>query len=192
MKQKKNFWERLLRWLGWTPLFPKERLPKSIICVAPHTSNWDFLIGYLYYKAFDPKRTPRFLMKKELFFFPLSILIKALGGLPVNRKLGASTLEQAIELLKESDHLHIGITPEGSRSRRSHWKSGFYRIALGAGVPIEIAKIDYARKEVGVIGQLIPSGDMEREIAEIRKLFSAEMARYPELYAEEEEEDASK
>lgn len=181
-----NIWERILRWLGWTPLFPKKRLAKSVICVAPHTSNWDFFIGYLFYKAYDTTTTPRFMMKNELFVFPLSILIKAMGGLPVNRKSGASTLEQAIALLQKSEQLHIGITPEGSRSRREHWKTGFYRIALGAGVPIEIAKIDYARKEVGIIGCVTPKGDMEQEIAEIRRYFSAEMARYPELYAEEE------
>lgn len=183
-KKNKNIWQRLLKSLGWTPIYPETLSPKSVICVAPHTSNRDFFIGYLYYRSIGKIQTPRFLIKKEWFIFPLNLIIKALGGLPVNRKSGSSTVDQAIQLLKEREHLHLGITPEGTRSYRDRWKTGFYRIALGAGVPIDIAKIDYGRKEVGIIDSIIPSGDMERDIDAIRSLFTKDMACYPEKFCD--------
>lgn len=182
--RKPNFWGCLLKKLGWTPIYPDHFPPKSVICVAPHTSNRDFFIGYLYYKSIGRGHGPRFLIKKEWFFFPFSLIFKALGGLPVNRRAGGTTTEQAIALLQEREHLHIGVTPEGTRGYSEQWKTGFYRIALAAGVPIEIAKIDYKRKEVGIIGCLIPTGDTEEEIRSIRRLFSKEMARYPENFAD--------
>lgn len=182
--KRNNLWCWLLGVIGWTPIYPNTLHPKSVICVAPHTSNRDFFIGYLYYRSIGRTRLPRFLIKKEWFVFPLNLLIKALGGLPVNRKAGGSTVDQAIQLLKEREHLHIGITPEGTRSYRENWKSGFYRIALGAGVPIDIAKIDYGRKEVGIIGSITPSGDMEQDINAIRLLFTKDMARFPDKFCD--------
>lgn len=182
-KKKKNIWAWLLKLIGWKPIYPEKVTPKSIICVAPHTSNRDFFIGYLYYKSLRG-HSPKFLIKKELFFFPLNLILKRLGGVAVDRKAGGSTIDQTIQLLNESEHLHIGITPEGSRSYRDRWKSGFYRIALGANVPIDIAKIDYQKKEVGIFAQCIPSGDLENDIKKIRRLFTKEMARYPEKFAE--------
>ncbi len=182
---KVNFWGRLLNWLGWTPLYPKTFQPKSVICVAPHTSNWDFIIGYIYYKAWGAKLKPRFLIKKEWFVFPFNVLFKSLGGLPVDRKSGSSTVDQAIALLKNATKLHIGITPEGTRKRREHWKTGFYRIAAEAGVPIELAKIDYKNKVVGVFHTIQTFGDnIEERVAEIRRFYNSSMAKYPKNFAE--------
>lgn len=183
-KKGTNFWGWLLTQMGWTPIIPSSLAPKSVVCVAPHTSNRDFFIGYLYYKSLRRGFSPKFLIKKEWFFFPLNVIIKGLGGLAVNRKAGGSTIDQAIQLFDQRDHLHIGITPEGSRSFRERWKSGFYRIALRAGVPIDLAKIDYKKKEVGIIATFHPTGNMEEDILAIRKYYTKEMARFPENFSD--------
>lgn len=182
---KVNLWGRILSWSGWTPLYPETFHAKSVICVAPHTSNWDFIIGYLYYKAWGAKLTPRFLIKKEWFVFPFNFIFKALGGLPVDRKLGGSTVDQAIDLLKKAKSLHLGITPEGTRKRREHWKTGFYRIAKGAGVPIELAKIDYKNKVVGVFHTIQTFGDnIEERVQDIRRYYHSSMAKKPKNFSD--------
>lgn len=180
---KMNLAGRLLHWFGWKPITSVPFEPKSVICVAPHTSNWDFIIGYLYYKSLGTGVTPRFLIKKEWFFFPFNLLFKALGGLPVDRKSGASSVEQAIEMLRSADRLHIAITPEGTRKPRERWKSGFYRIAMEAGVPIQLAKMDYQKKEVGIF-QTIPATnpDVEASVLEIRKHYHSSMAKFPKNF----------
>lgn len=185
LKGKVNFWGRLLDWAGWTPIFPDHFEPRSVICVAPHTSNWDFLIGYAYYKAWGVGIRPKFLIKKEWFFFPFNLIFKAMGGLPVDRKSGASSVEQAIEMLCKADTLHIAVTPEGTRKRRERWKSGFYRIAKGASVPVQLAKIDYMNKEVGVFLTLPPDKeDVDAAVVEIRRHYDSSMAKFPAKFAD--------
>lgn len=181
--KKVNFAGKLLNWFGWKPITLEHFEPRSVICVAPHTSNWDFVIGYLYYKSLGLGITPRFLIKKEWFFFPFNLLFKALGGLPVDRKSGASSVEQATEMLRSAERLHIAITPEGTRKPRDRWKSGFYRIAMQAGVPIQLAKIDYQKKEVGIF-QTLPANneDVDAAILEIRKNYHGSMAKFPKNF----------
>ena len=101
----------------------------------------DFLIGLLYSWAVGIKSG--FLMKSDWFFFPLSYLLRALGGIPVNRKERSQTVDRIQELLKRKGQMHIAITPEGTRSRSEKWKSGFYHIAVAAESPIELAVLDY-------------------------------------------------
>ncbi|MDO5035768.1 MAG: 1-acyl-sn-glycerol-3-phosphate acyltransferase [Porphyromonas sp.] len=185
MKSKKNnIWTRILALFGWKTLLPDSSVvpPKSVICVAPHTSNWDFIIGYLYYLS-TRRRRPYFMMKKEWFFFPLNFLFKALGGVPVDRSKKGSSVSSMVEEIKKHSHFYIGITPEGSRRSVRRWKTGFYRIAHLAEIPIELAKIDYKRKEVGIFASLIPTGDIEKELSLIRSHYTAAMAKYPDNFA---------
>ena len=129
--------------------------------------------------------TPRFLIKKEWFTFPFNLIFKPLGGLPVDRKRGGSSVDQVVKLFEQADQLHIGITPEGTRKRRDRWKSGFYRIAQGAGVPIDLAKIDYKKKEVGIIASIMPDQtDIEEAIHKIRSYFDSSMAKFPAQFAD--------
>lgn len=168
--------------IGWTPVIPGEGPSKSIVCVAPHTSNYDFVMGKLYYWAVG--RKAGFLMKKEWFFFPLGSLFRAMGGIPIHRAQHTSTVEQLQEYIRKSSSCSIAITPEGTRGRVTRWKTGFYRIALGAGVPIELAVIDYSRKELRIIEVFHPTGDEEADIAYIRSRYSASQARFPHKFAE--------
>lgn len=175
--------KKILSLLGWQCLpLPSERPRHSIVCVAPHTSNQDFFIGKLYYNTLG--KPHGFLMKKDWFFWPLGPIIRAMGGIPVNRSKHEDMVTKLAEYIRQQDELHIGITPEGTRSYTPTWKSGFYRIALEAGIPIELAVIDYRNKRVGIFEVFHPTGDMERDIAYIRSRFRADQAKYPKLFAD--------
>lgn len=172
---------KILSLFGWKCLAPlQEQTTKSIICVAPHTSNWDFFIGKLYYSTIN--KPHGFLMKKDWFFFPLGYLLKALGGIPIDRSRSQGTTEKVVDYISRQEEVHIAITPEGTRSYGTEWKTGFYRIALSAGIPIELAMIDYKNKLVGIFEVFYPTGDMERDIAYIRSRYRSEQAKYPHKY----------
>lgn len=148
--------------------------------MAPHTSNYDFLLGLLFSWAVGLRSG--FLMKSDWFFFPLGSLFRALGGVPVNRKERSQTVERIQQLLQREGQMHIAITPEGTRSKGEKWKSGFYHIAQAAGLPIELAVIDYRAKEVGVFEVFHPTGDLEADLQAIRSRYRADQAKYPEQF----------
>ena len=127
----------LLRILGWRleGEIPKD-VHKCVIVMGPHTSNWDFFIGRLGFFALGVKAY--FLMKKELFFFPLGFFLKYLGGIPVDRK-GNTTqniTDLAVSYFNKNEKMFLVFTPEGTRSYNSKWKTGFYYVSLKANVPI--------------------------------------------------------
>ena len=178
---RKIFAQSLLRLLGWRILpLPQDHPSGSVICVAPHTSNRDFILGLLYSWAVGIQSG--FLMKSDWFFFPLGPILRALGGVPVNRKERSKTVDRIKELLVRQGQMHIAITPEGTRSRAEKWKSGFYHIAAAAGLPIELAVLDYKRHELGIFEVFHPTDDLEADLSYIRSRFSAEQARYPEKF----------
>ena len=127
-------------------------------------------------------------MKKSWFFFPLGYLLKAIGGIPVNRDKKGDMVTRLADYINSQEEAHVAITPEGTRSYREEWKSGFYRIALAAGIDIELAVIDYKRKEVGIFEVFTPTGNLDKDIAYIRSRFSKEQAKYPEKYHEHTQE----
>ena len=140
-----NFYHRLLfKHLGWQENVTVPHRDKCILCVAPHTSNWDFIYGQLYYRA--KGRTANFLMKKEWFFWPLGMLFRKLGGIPVYRSKKNSLTDLLAERIKGMTHFELAITPEGTRSRVDKWKRGFYFIAQKAGIPIQLFDLDYKNK----------------------------------------------
>ncbi|MDE6242890.1 MAG: 1-acyl-sn-glycerol-3-phosphate acyltransferase, partial [Muribaculaceae bacterium] len=120
--------------------------PKSIICVAPHTSNWDFILGLLAYKSVG--RKANFLMKESWFFFPLKYVFRHFGGIPVTRSRKGDLTTQLIRKFKETDYMNLAITPEGTRSGKAEWHTGFLRIAYGAGVLVQLGVIDYKHKQI--------------------------------------------
>lgn len=176
----RKFYAILLRLLGWKLSLPVEIPPKCVICVAPHTSNWDFPIGLAFYKSIGGD--PHILMKKELFFFPLKYLLRALGGIPVDRKRNSSLSEQMVEIFNSNDSFQLAISPEGTRKKNSQWKSGFYYIALAAGVPIMLAYLDYSKKEVGILVNFTPTGDADKDIAEIKQYYKHIEGKHPKQF----------
>ena len=170
-----------LKIFGWNYELSTELPDKSVICVAPHTSNWDYIIGMLFYKSIGGK--PHVLMKKEMFFFPLGYFFKAMGALPVDRKKRTSVSDQMVEQFNSRNHFHLAISPEGTRKKNVHWKTGFYYIALNAGVPIILAYIDYSKKEVGVKNIFYPTGDVKSDIEKIKSYYKDVQAKHPKKFA---------
>ena len=154
---------------------------KCVICAAPHTSNWDLLIGKLFYGSLG--RNASFMMKKEWFFFPLNLVFKAMGGIPVNRGKKNSLVDQMARRFAESKQFNLAITPEGTRKANSEWKKGFYYIALQARVPIMLFGIDYPSKTITCTRSLVPTGDIEKDMREIKLYFKQFRGRHPENFS---------
>lgn len=158
-----------MKLLGWKIIgqLPKEK--KYLIIVAPHTSNWDLIIGLIARFAVGVKI--HFLAKNQIFFFPLGSLLKALGGIPVDRSKKENKVEQAVELFRQADHLVLGLTPEGTRSYVTRWKQGFYYIAYQAELPIVMIGFDYSTKEIRIQKPFNPSGDIDKDFPQIIEYF---------------------
>jgi 1-acyl-sn-glycerol-3-phosphate acyltransferase len=157
--------------------------PRFVLIVAPHTSNWDFPLGVL--AMFAIRLRLNWLGKHSIFRFPVAGILRWLGGEPIERSASHGTVEAAIEHFQARKQWVLGIAPEGTRRRVEEWKSGFYRIAVGAGVPIVPVRFDYGRRVVEILDPVWPAGDVAAGIAALRRLFRADMARHPAAFAEE-------
>ena len=172
----------LMRLTGWRFTgadFPDCR--KFVLIVAPHTSNWDFPVGIMAMYALGIRGT--FLGKDTLFKFPLGIVMRFLGGFPVDRTSRSDVVTQTVELVERSDRIIIVLSPEGTRKLTSRWRSGFYWIARKTGMPILPIGFDHSKREIVVNALFEPTGDQDADVAALRKLFRPEMARFPEKYA---------
>ncbi|MDE5643792.1 MAG: 1-acyl-sn-glycerol-3-phosphate acyltransferase [Muribaculaceae bacterium] len=177
-----NLAARILRLAGWTLNVSVPDYPRCIICVAPHTSNWDFVIGKLAYAAIG--RKAGFLMKKSWFFWPMGCLFRAIGGIPVAPKgSGGDLTATLIERFKNSSRLTLAITPEGTRSRNPQWRTGFLRIAYGAGIPIVLAAIDFSTKSIFLDRTFTPTGNLETDMQAIKQYYRPFKGKYPEKFA---------
>jgi 1-acyl-sn-glycerol-3-phosphate acyltransferase len=175
MKKALSKW--LLRISGWTCGSLGEYVPKCVICVAPHTSNWDFIIGRLFYASLG--REVCFLIKQEWFFFPFNIIFGGMGGIPVNRRKNTSVTDQMAGEFNKRNTFHLAVTPEGTRKVTREWKRGFYYIALKASVPILLAYIDYKKKEVGAKTLFHPTGNADIDIETIREYYRDITGKHP-------------
>jgi 1-acyl-sn-glycerol-3-phosphate acyltransferase len=167
---------RLLGWkcVGQTPAFRK-----YVIIAAPHTSNWDgfFLIG----AASMLKLNFSFFGKDTLFKGPLGWFLRSRGGLPLDRSRNQSFVSQAVSWFDRHETFAIGVAPEGTRQLTAGWKTGFYYIALQAKVPIVLGYIDYAKKEGGILPEvLVPTGDIDKDFEILRRLYGPLVAKHPE------------
>jgi 1-acyl-sn-glycerol-3-phosphate acyltransferase len=155
---------------------------RYVLAVAPHTSNWDFPIGMLAAWALDLKAN--WIGKHTLFRGPMGPVMRALGGISVDRDAATDLVQQMADRFATSDHLVLGMAPEGTRSSADHWKTGFWRIARAAQVPIALAYIDYGRREVGLGGAFMPSDDRDADFAKIRAFYAGRQGRYPHKQGE--------
>ncbi|MCH5229739.1 MAG: 1-acyl-sn-glycerol-3-phosphate acyltransferase [Muribaculaceae bacterium] len=177
-----NFWGLLLKCAGWKVDIEVPYRSKCVICVAPHTSNWDFIAGLLAYRSVGRKAS--FLMKEFWFFFPLKYLLKALGGIPVKTDSSNSLTSLIIQDFQSRNKLNLAVTPEGSRSAVEKWRTGFLTISYKANVPIQLGVIDFKNKEVLIKKEYKPSGDYDIDLKNIRLYYSkfANAAKYPEKF----------
>lgn len=179
-------WKSFCNWLlckrmGWTMEVTESIPDKAIICLAPHTSNWDFLIGQLYSRAVGMRSN--FLMKKEWFFWPLGPIFRNMGGIPVWRSKKTSMTDNLAATARQLNHFLLCITPEGTRSANPEWKKGFYYIAQKAEIPILLFGVDYEKKLIRCSKTVIPNGDIDAQIREIKLYFKDFKGKKPENFA---------
>lgn len=157
-----------------------EHPDKYIICLAPHTSNIDFLIGQLYMRAESMKIN--FMMKKEWFFWPLGPIFRRMGGIPVIRSKHTRMTDAMAETAEREKSFRLCITPEGTRSLNPDWKKGFYFIALKAQIPVLLYGVDYEKRLIRCTKSFVPTGDIDKEMREIKDYFKGYKGRHPELF----------
>ena len=155
---------------------------RFVLIVAPHTSNWDFIVALLAMFATDLRVS--WLGKHTIFRFPLGPLLRWLGGEPVDRSAAHGTVGTAIEHFRTRPQWVLALSPEGTRRRVEQWKTGFHRIAVGASVPVVPVWIDYQARQVGIGARFSPGPDEAADVATLHALFHKEMARHPERFAE--------
>lgn len=178
-----RLWHSVLRMLGWTLRGVRPVAPKYMICLAPHTSNWDWLLFVLASRALDLP-APRFVAKHSIFRGPLGPIMRGLGGIPVDRTRSQNFVDQVVAAYAAADVMVIGITPEGTRKRTEYWRSGFYSIAIEAGIPIAMGYIDYPRREIGLTPPFAPSGNIDADFVRIRAFFAGVQGRFPDQQCE--------
>ena len=166
---------------GWKFEGAMPNEPRFVVIVAPHTSNWDFPLGVA--ALFSLGFRVSFLGKHTLFKWPLGMFMRWLGGVPVDRSVSRDRVTEAIGAFRSSEKLVLAIAPEGTRKRVTEWKTGFYHVALGAGVPIVTVAFDYGRKTVRIGPPFRPSGERDADIAELKDFYRGIVARRPENFA---------
>lgn len=171
----------LYDWLGFSEKITEPLPDKCVIALAPHTSNWDFIIGKLYTTAIGESNL--FLMKKEWFFWPLGILMKRMGGIPVYRNKKMNITDSVAEQARNADIFRVCVTPEGTRKANADWKRGFYYIALKANIPILLYGLDFKTKTIVCTKTVIPNGDVDSQIQEIKDYYRDFTGKHPKQFA---------
>ena len=156
----------LLERLGWSMRGQWPDLNKVVLIAAPHTSAWDVVIGLLVLQASGLQIT--FMGKQEALKWPLGVILRRYGGMPVNRKAPGGVIEQVVEKINASEHMWFALAPEGTRKQVKEWKTGFWKIAKQANVPVCCAYFHFPEKILGVGEVFELSDDMRADIAKIR------------------------
>ena len=178
-------WKRFCNWLlykrlGWEKRITEPHPDKYIICLAPHTSNWDFVVGQLYAVAEGLKIN--FLMKREWFFWPLGVLFRRIGGIPVWRDKHTSLTDNLAREALEAQSFKLCITPEGTRSANKDWKRGFLAIARKADLPVLLYGLDYERKLIECVHTITPSDDIDADMDAVKAYFKDFKGKHPEKF----------
>lgn len=163
---------------------PPAHIRKYVIVAAPHTSNWDFL--YFLGLTTELGIPARFVGKKELFRWPMKRFMEDMGGISVDRSGHHDYVRQIIEEFNAADELALVIAPEGTRARSRKWRTGFYHIAIGAGVPIYCGLMDYGRKVGGLGTAIEPTGDYAADMKKILHFYRSVTPKYPDKGLPEE------
>lgn len=168
----------VLRLVGWRVEGTLPAGTKAVVVAAPHTSNWDMPL--MLAVAYVVGVRPSWLGKRELFRWPFGGFMRRLGGIPVDRGTSSNLVGQVVDAFRRVERMYVVIPPSATRSRATHWKSGFYHIARGAGVPILCAFLDYRRKVGGVGPVVVDSGDVRADMEVIRSFYATVTAKYPQ------------
>lgn len=156
--------------MGWRVEGDIPNLPKLVLIAAPHTSNWDFVVGIAAKLALGLRVL--WLGKDTLFRFPLGFLMRGLGGVPVDRSAPNAVVETIVSEFAAREQLLVALAPEGTRRRVARWRTGFYHIARGAGVPIVTVAIDWRVRALRIGAPFQTTGEPERDFEALRNRFA--------------------
>lgn len=178
----KDMFSKISNWIlklwGWKieGEYP-HHIPKMVVMVIPHTSNWDFPVGLLLRSAI--KADIKYVGKATLFRPPFGWIFRALGGYPVDRTKSSNYVDAVVDIFNREDSFALTIAPEGKRQRVERLKTGFYFIAVGANVPIARVKFDWGKKVLGFAEPFYPTGDYEKDLPEILRYFADAKGYHP-------------
>lgn len=168
----------LFRLRGWrvegTAPIPR----RFVVIAAPHTSNWDFVWFVGGADALNLKLS--FIGKASLFAWPFGRMMRDLGGIPIDRARSKDMVGAMVAQFAAREEFMLTIAPEGTRGKAGQWKSGFYHIAMGAGVPMVCGMMDYKKKVVSLGRAIMPSGDYEADMAVLKAIYSACSPKHPQ------------
>ncbi|MCU4379112.1 1-acyl-sn-glycerol-3-phosphate acyltransferase [Acinetobacter haemolyticus] len=171
-------------------------IDQCVMIAAPHTSNWDALYARLALKALGVN--VRLTIKDSYMKFPFGPFVRAMGGIGIDRSVKQqdqqrpSMVQLMSDLFKTHPKLVMLVTPEGTRAKQEQWKTGFYHVAVAAGVPIALAYMDYTKKKTGVGKIVYPSGDYEKDMTEIMAFYENIHAKFPEKFSVDQRYTSSK
>ena len=174
---------KFLLWLsGWKIVGGVIPVKKCIVLGVPHTSLWDFVISWIFYKSVGGN--PNILVNKKFFFWPAGYLLNYMGAIPVDTSRGASSIKQIVAEFKKREILHLAIAPEGTRKPTTKWKGGFHTLARIANVPVYFAVFDWGKKEVGVVERFDLTDDMNADILSIKQWYKRRgvKGKHPEKF----------
>ncbi len=169
----------LVRLCGWRLEGQAPALDHYVVIAAPHTSNWDFIWMILMATALGMKIS--WFGKHTLFAWPFGPIMRALGGVAVKRDSGGGYVDRVSKLFAEHEQLALAVPVEGTRQHQDNWRSGFYRIAELAGIPIVFAYLDYGRRRGGIGPTLMPTGRLADDMAAVRQFYEPMRGKYPQL-----------
>lgn len=166
----------LYRWKGWQIDGHLPNIPKFVIAGAPHASNWDFV--FFVGATAEENIRPSFMGKNTLFKWPMTNFMLDMGGIPIDRSKAANYVEQIADEFAARDELALVIAAEGTRSSKGEWRSGFYHIAMAAGVPIVPAWVNNDRNILGFGPPIMPTGDYPADLAKIAAYMRSKLPNY--------------
>jgi 1-acyl-sn-glycerol-3-phosphate acyltransferase len=177
----------ILRWAGWRSAGVAVPEPKCIIVGAPHTSGWDFVMSWIFYRSLGGRANV--LIKKEFFVWPLGYLLRMMGGIPVDRSKGTNVVRQVIKLFNERERMHLAITPEGTRRLTKRWKAGFHTMARTANIPVYMVSFNWGRKEMTLWGKFELTDDAKADINRMKDFYREKgvQGKHPENFSTEHE-----
>jgi 1-acyl-sn-glycerol-3-phosphate acyltransferase len=174
---------KLFLWLtGWKVISGIAPVPKCIVLGVPHTSLWDFVISYFFYKSVGGN--PNIVVNKKFFFWPACYVMNYMRAIPVDTSKGSSLVKQILAQFKMREVLHLAIAPEGTRKPMTKWKGGFYVIARAANVPVYYAVFDWGRKEVGIVDKIELTDDFKSDMLRVKQWYKERgvKGKHPEKF----------
>jgi len=176
----------ILKIFGWKISVNKKELPqKAVLIQAPHTSAWDFIIGRL--GLYSQGVKIKTMIKKESFYFPMGLLLRAMGAFPVDRASSQKSIKYVAGLFAKKENFILLMAPEGTRKLNKRWKKGFYFVAEKASVPILLGFLCYEKKIAGIGPAIMPTGDYEEDMNKIEPFYHDKVAKYPKNFNLSEE-----